>query len=196
MPAMVSEFSKSEQSVLSEILSKTKRYLEFGIGGSTMMAIDSESIGHIDTVESSPEFVEKFRQSSPDLISDQVKKNRLNIHVVDIGPTKEWGYPVNDLSKDLWCNYYGIINNLSGSWDTVLIDGRFRVATTARVLMSVSEETLVLIHDFWNRHWYHELVGYLDEESRVGTLGVFRKKQSCNEVNLNLLLDKHMWNTG
>ena len=112
---------------------------------------------------------------------------RLHLHLVDIGKTKAWGFPVDESRKESWKSYPEIVHQLDGDWDTVLIDGRFRVACVVNVLLRVDPRCRILIHDFWNRNSYHVVLNYLDVVRSVDTLGVFRKRPKCRENELETL---------
>lgn len=83
---------EEEKQLLKKYLLQTKNYLEFGTGGSTLFAlINSEvNITSVDTNIGWITFIKKYR-----IIRNNLEK-RLKIFFVDIGPTKQWGYPVDD----------------------------------------------------------------------------------------------------
>ncbi|WP_232473249.1 hypothetical protein [Brachyspira sp. SAP_772] len=60
--------------------------------------------------------------------------------------------------------------------DTILVDGRFRVAC---VLNSIfyCRNAVIIIHDFFNREYYNVLLNYLDIVEKADTLGVFKIKK-------------------
>ena len=105
-------------------------------------------------------------------------KKRLFFYYVDIGKTKEWGFPISNDSKEIFPNYSNDIFNSvdSNTLDIVLIDGRFRVACLLSVILNMSstEDTIILFHDFWNREKYHIVLKYVTEIERVDTLAVFK----------------------
>jgi hypothetical protein len=59
------------------------------------------------------------------------------------------------------------------------------------VLLCVNRETVILIHDFWNRNAYHVLLNFVDIEASVDTLGVFRKRTNCDHDHLLKLREKY-----
>lgn len=70
--------------------------------------------------------------------------------------------------------------------DVVLIDGRFRSAVGLYILTSpkISQDTIVLVHDFTNRKNYHVLLNYYELVESKDTLHAFRKKASFSKESL------------
>jgi hypothetical protein len=96
--------SDKEKAIFDEAIKSSRNYLEFGLGGSTIRAIQkSRTIIH--TVESSSEWINYMRQY---IVIRYLEGKRLHIFPVDIGPTKEWGYPVSDNFKDSFESYHQI----------------------------------------------------------------------------------------
>lgn len=87
--------TNNEIDLLQEEMSKCSNYLEFGSGNSTLMAAQTSTIEKITVVESDPVFWKELVNSNP-VIKESVKLKRLRPLLVNIGPTKQWGYPVDD----------------------------------------------------------------------------------------------------
>lgn len=112
------------------------------------------------------------------------ESRRLHIFPVDIGPVREWGHPTSNACSELFERYsasvfQSIDNKLI---DLALVDGRFRVACTLKIILSchANETIKILIHDFWNRPEYHILLKYLDTLTRVDTIGLFSIKSDID----------------
>lgn len=92
-----------------------------------------------------------------------------------------WGAPANNDNRDLFPGYssqpFQLIDK--SKIDTVLIDGRFRVACALSTILECHNNPglKILIHDFWNRPHYHVLLNYLDESASAFTLGLFAIKK-------------------
>jgi hypothetical protein len=167
----------SEKKLFDEKIKESKVYLEFGIGGSTIRALQ-KSKAIIYSVDSSLNWINYIRNY---LIIKFQENRRLFIIHIDIGQTKEWGFPIDNLCIDLFQNYSSTIFNVIdvSTIDRVLIDGRFRVACTLKTILECNKNTNleILIHDFWNRKEYHILLKYLLEVDRADTLGIFIIKE-------------------
>src|SRR5690606_18853321 len=153
--------TKNEQKVFNNHIKNSKYYLEFGSGGSTLRILQ-KSKAKIYSVESSSDWIDYLCKY---FIIRNAREKRLFFHHVDIGQTKGWGYPVSKESIELVPNYSNSIFNTldAGKIDTVLIDGRFRVACVLSVILNITsnKNTTILIHDFWNREKYHRVLKYL-----------------------------------
>lgn len=181
---------ENELKALDDMLSGSKVYLEFGAGHSTKRASLFPNIERIDCVESDQDLIDQYILSE-EYMRLQVEKKRLFIHRVDIGETKAWGYPKNGSSRIKWTNYSEIVHVIGQKWDTILVDGRFRVACVLNLLLIGNEDCRILIHDFWNRNHYHVVLNYLDVINSVGSLGVFRKRKNYSDTELKDLIDQY-----
>lgn len=173
--------SRDEKSFFDETVRNSSHYLEFGLGGSTLRAIQ-KSKAKIYTVESSSEWINQMRKY---LILRYAEHKRLHIFPVDIGPTRDWGYPEPDNDKNLFEAYSSsIFESIDPeNIDLALVDGRFRVACTLKIILSChgNKQLRILIHDFWNRPQYHVVLRYLDVVERVDSMGKFMIK---NDVDI------------
>jgi hypothetical protein len=172
--------NKNEQVLFIKYIRKSKYYLEFGLGGSTFIAL-RKSNALVHTVESDQEWIRKIKKS---WYAKYQLLTRLKIHFSDIGPTKQWGYPETMDRKDFFPDYSaGVFKNVDTSKiDLVLVDGRFRVACVLQTIMNCSRNNglKILIHDFYNRPHYHGLIKYLLEIDKADNLGVFVIKPGIN----------------
>ena len=175
--------TKDEKSIFSKKIKNSTGLLEFGLGGSTIYALQ-KSKAKIYTVESSYKWINYVRKF---FFIRYYENKRLTIHYIDLGPIGEWGYPESNDHKNLFPNYSSSIFNVIGrnSIDIAIIDGRFRVACVLKIILECHQNNKleILIHDFWNRKEYHIVLKYLDVIDKVDTLGVFSIK---NNVDLKL----------
>ncbi|MEE9407214.1 MAG: hypothetical protein V3V28_03970 [Polaribacter sp.] len=181
--------SKKEQEVFNKYIKNSKYYLEFGSGGSTIRALQI-SKAKIYSVESSIGWINYLSEYK---VLNYAKNKRVFFHAIDIGKTEGWGYPVSNKSKHLFPNYSNkVFSSLNSvKIDTVLIDGRFRVACALSVILNLyklNSDTIILIHDFWNRKQYHILLEFLIKQDSVDTLGVFKIKKG---LDLSLIQQKY-----
>ncbi|WP_314418154.1 tetratricopeptide repeat protein [Pseudescherichia vulneris] len=184
MPRM----STKETALFESYLKKSERYYEFGSGGSTKLAVRNNIEVH--GVESDKFWVDTLKQETGPLCK---------IEYVDIGPTKEWGYPVDNTHRDKFPRYSQAIMRHDKVFDLILVDGRFRVACTLNAIKQTLEkresgdETIIFIHDFWDRSDYHVVLEFLDTLDRVESAGAFRIKPEVDRVALTALIEKHQY---
>src|SRR3954447_20656259 len=98
---MTPHMSDDERRLFRSILMCSRRYLEFGCGGSTHMAASLVKEWVI-SVDASAEWIEKVRQAS---VVETGGVRPTLVHV-DIGPTAEWGYPSNEDDRARWPDYH------------------------------------------------------------------------------------------
>lgn len=85
--------SNDEKVVFDEAIRNSNHYLEFGLGGSSLRAIQ-KSKANIYTVESSSDWINQMRQY---MILRYFENKRLHIFPVNIGPTQDWGFPAAEM---------------------------------------------------------------------------------------------------
>lgn len=169
-----------------------KHYLEYGAGGSTLLAARVKTIKNITSVESDPEFVHAEVQQDI-AVKKAIEDLRVQMLVIDIGSTGEWGVPVNDEKKHLWPNYaLSPFNHNFNTPDLVLVDGRFRVACAIASAMS-APSARILIHDYSDREKYRVLEELLEIEKSVHTLFKFRRRSDFNQKKAEKLLKLYLY---
>jgi hypothetical protein len=169
LPAM----SPARIDALSTALSRSKVYLEFGMGGSTVLAARL-GVPTVFSVDSSPEWVQHVTSQIGQLPSLTGKVKLLH---ADLGPIGEWGYPKGAEKISNWPSYY------HGPWrtvhaaglqpDLVLIDGRFRVACFLYSLTQLKAGATILWDDYTNRPEYHSVERYLEPVAHHDQMAVF-----------------------
>jgi hypothetical protein len=182
-PAMLA----TEIALFKSVLACTQDYVEFGSGGSTVMAHRS-GCRSIVSIDSSSEWLGKVEQACvPN------EKTTLKTVLVDIGPIKALGYPKDETCKDRWESYHlsPWLDPALADADTYLIDGRFRVACVLQTILRCSSSAVVMIHDFANRKHYQGVVPLLREIARADNLSVFLPKPDFSRAAARALLAKH-----
>ena len=187
-----------ELDVMQRIMcSGHRRYLEFGVGGSTLLAVRS-GLESVVAVDSDPDWV-AATLNNPE-IDAAVRVGRAVIRHADIGPVTQWGYPGGSEHVENWPTY---IATAWDAWsqrnempDLVFVDGRFRVACCLSViLLAASDPGLtrslqVLLHDVGpDRPYYEEVFRFFDVVESVNTLRAMRIKPdvACSQVMSVLL---------
>ena len=172
--------SNNEKKMFRKYLNGATHYWEYGGGGSTAWASNTENIKSIVTVESDKNYCTKLKNNF----------QKVDIRWADIGPTGEWGTPSNRSKIETWNIYPNMWLTKSEEPDLVLIDGRFRVACALTVLLN-SDKPYVIIHDFNNRPQYNCILMFYDLVESVDTLVVLKKKNIYNKDSAKSLLEKY-----
>lgn len=150
----------------------SKTIVEFGTGGSTVLASRMDTTT-IYAVESDKDWLSDVLNEI-----DAVAGPGTVIPVpVDIGPTIEWGRP-KDLSQIRRFPNYAISPFMkhvtARSPDTVLIDGRFRVACFVATLAFIKAKCTIIFDDYLDRENYHVVERFLVPDHYVDRAAVFQ----------------------
>ncbi|MFC7370055.1 tetratricopeptide repeat protein [Vreelandella zhaodongensis] len=171
--------SANERSLFKKSLKKAKCYFEFGAGGSTVWAV-KEGLT-VKGVESDAKWVNALKNKLGE---------KCQVEAVDIGLTKEWGFPVSMQASDKFPAYSNAIHHHKNEFDLILVDGRFRVACTMSAIQHIltysdnPSESRIFIHDFWNRPHYHVVLQFLESVEKVETAGLFKLSENISEEQL------------
>jgi len=187
------KMSPAEREKLQFELRRTQAYFEFGMGGSSLLAVRA-GVREIVSIDSDPQWVLAVRQHAE--IAPRIADGTASILHADIGPVAEWGRPADRNRLTDWQNY------LSIGWrdwaqrgtfpDLVLVDGRFRVAcclATAMVwLQQRSDNLRVLIHDVSDqRLHYRDVLDFYEEVEIVETLLMMKPR---SDISASALLSE------
>jgi hypothetical protein len=146
-------------------------FLEYGCGGSTVYALNTENIKTIISVDTSKEWVEKVGQYV------QSKETNLLLNHCDLGVVGDWGRPVNrDQSQSFWrymVTPWQVARSKGLIPDIVLVDGRFRVASFLYSLICARLGTLIMFDDYLNREDYFVVEKFCQLKEKHGRMGVF-----------------------
>lgn len=183
-----------ELEILHKMLSKAQHYLEFGSGKSTEFAVSYDNIKTIDCIESDPNFLEDVIHQN-ELISSHIASGRVTTHPIDIGATGEWGFPVDESPQDIFTDYSMKVHGLDHQHDTILVDGRFRVACVLEILAKKYHPCNILIHDFWHRNEYHAVLNFLDVQASIDSMGVFTPRQNIDLQKLEEMRESYRFVT-
>jgi hypothetical protein len=154
-----------------EKLKTAKSYLEFGSGGSTLLASKYVK-GQIISIESDTEWFNK--------LSKQFEGNsNIKLQLVDLlCKPMTWGHPSANCPESRKREYSQMVKNFDLSdVNLVLIDGRFRVACALHIHSLISNDTDVLFDDFEDRLEHYSIVlNYYDVITRVDRMIHLRRK--------------------
>lgn len=160
-------FPPQVQSFLRGHYARAKTILEYGSGGSTVLA--AELGARVISVESDAAWAERLTARLVGL------STTAEIHYADIGPTKAWGWPRDTTGAARYHAYALSVWDRPGlgTPDLVLIDGRFRAACLAAVRLRATKATTVLIDDYTGRGHYHGVEKLARKEETVGRMARF-----------------------
>lgn len=179
------KMSEKEHILLKDNLAKVTHYLEYGSGGSTLLACSMSNIAKIHSVESDLAFINELKKQNS--VAENLQSNRLKFHFINIGKTGLWGVPVDNKRVHFWPLYpltpFSDCDNRI-NYDLVLIDGRFRVACAIATALE-NPNCTVLIHDYFKRPQYWILERIFEIVNRADQLAELRIREN---ISLQLLV--------
>jgi hypothetical protein len=165
--------SSDEVLFLQQKLQKSKNYLEFGSGFSTIEASKyvKKSIVSVETDRKYINFLQNKIKSSG------VDSSKVILIHADIGENREWGYPADNESINKWPNYFNFLSEFNSSNkfspDLALIDGRFRVASFANLYLGFPG-LKIIFDDYYDRPQYHIVESILKPKIQSGRIALFK----------------------
>jgi hypothetical protein len=181
--------SKKSNLYFEKYLKKSKFYLEYGSGASTF-------------------FAKKNKKKFISLEADKsfysfLKKNIKQIKYLDIGPTKYFSIPILPtcmIKKKInyYSNYLTNIYNSQGVIpDLILIDGRFRILTTLKIIRFLkkkkAQNITIIIDDYLKRRHYKNIENIVTVH-QVGRFGIikYNPRIIINNKKLDSLINKFL----
>ncbi len=163
---------EAEAALLRAAYQAAGTILEYGSGGSTVMA--SEMPGkRVFSVESDPDWADMMR--SWFAAHPPTKGTEVEVIWSDIGPTKEWGHPVDDQSWRRFARYPLDIWGRAGfaQPDVVLVDGRFRQGCALACAFQTRAPVDLYFDDYVQRKHYHKVEEILGPPQITGRMAHF-----------------------
>lgn len=164
-----------EAAALRESYMQAKVILEYGSGGSTVMA--AEMTGkRVFSVESDREWARRmegwFDQNPP------AAGSTVDVIWCDIGPTKKWGHPTGPEQYLKFAQYPLAVWDRHDfvQPDLVLVDGRFRTGCALAAAFRSKTPVKVLIDDYMRRRHYHRVEDFLGPPEMRGRMAQFKVK--------------------
>lgn len=163
-------FTEAEAEVVMATYAAASVILEYGSGGSTVLA--AEMTGKlVISVESDMDWAMRMGA----VLDEKPYPSQAILHRVDIGATGSWGRPVDDTAWRKFSDYPLSV------WkapyfrqpDVVLIDGRFRPACFGAVLLGAQKPVRVLFDDYVQRPAYHMVEAFAKPALIAGRMAVF-----------------------
>lgn len=156
-----------DDKLYKSILADCSLYGEYGCGKSTLWVARNTN-ADIYSVDTSLEWVHKVK----DILLPE--KDLEGLVWVDLGEVGSWGTPIS------YINRRNIADYVNSPWsrgsrkpDTVLIDGRFRVACFLSSLLHSEPGTKIMFDDYADRKKYHIAEEYCQVEDRCGRQALF-----------------------
>ena len=169
--------TENERLFFTLILATSKKYLEFGMGGSTLLAINTLSIEKIVSIEHNKSWFKKVTQFKN--IKNELGK-RLFLEYIELGPLKlnqTFGHNVKN-----YTNYSKLIfQKYENDYDFVFIDGIFRVACVLQTILNCKNDIKIMVHDINYTVKYHIIYKYLEVIYSIDTMVLFCIKQNIDK---------------
>jgi len=163
-------------------------YLEFGSGASTLHVASTGK--QIVSVESDQLFLDAVRERIAGLGPERPPDSVATLLHADIGPTGPWGKPVfpSVARPRKWSNYpHQPWRALGEEYfaDTILVDGRFRVACALAVILYQRDKTwTMLVDDYFERSHYREIERYAQLVNMHGRMAEFKPRVGTDQVTV------------
>ena len=165
--------------LLYSFMKKSKIYLEYGSGGSTIMAANL-NISEVHTVDSDLSFMMAVKTKA---LKMNVNFN-LTLHYCDIGQVREFGNPIDTTKASSWPKYciacWNYFLDSHTGPDLILVDGRFRVACFLASLLLGGPNCIILFDDYFGRSQYQVVEDHIAYFKRSGRMACFRIPQVLN----------------
>jgi hypothetical protein len=150
--------------LFKRIVATARVYGEYGVGASTDW-VYANTEANIIAVETSPVWAEAVLRGKDG--------GRISIGTPDLGEVEEWGRPATYGLRENFALYSQFIWRVARKPDTVLIDGRFRVACFVASLLNANAGTRILFDDYSDRRHYHVIEEILEPIELCGRQALF-----------------------
>ena len=194
----------SDRATLAGIYARANSVFEFGLGESTYLA-DYLQVPRYAGVDSDVAYVNECRQKV---------SSHFRFYYADVGNTKSWGYPTQDLTKAVMQYQIAPLQAEPLPFDVYMVDGRWRLALLVLSFLHAASRgadrshTTVLLHDCWQsghtaehrkraqlRPVYQSADSLLDlVQHSKGLLCVYKRKPTTTDEQLMALWQQHFSN--
>lgn len=154
---------EAEAKVLRAAYSAAQTVLEYGSGGSTVIA--AELGKRVFAVESDQNWAQMMR----DWLAAHPAQGQVDVIWADIGPTKDWGHPADDRKWKSFARYPLEIWDYPGFThpDVVFVDGRFRMGCALATAFRISRPVPLYYDDYTNRQRHHRIESFLGAPAAI-----------------------------
>lgn len=163
-------FPPEEAELVRETYAKARVILEYGSGGSTVLASEMP-----DKTVFSVESDKRWARNLQSYLDQAGTNSPVHLHHTSIGNTGKWGRPVDHSGFRRYHRYPLEIWDRPDftAPDTVLIDGRFREACFYAVMLHCTRKTVVLFDDYGSRPRYHAVERFAEPVEIRGRMAKF-----------------------
>jgi hypothetical protein len=181
---MPPEFDEFGLRMFEQLVVDANRYVEYGCGGSTIIAL-SESDAQIFAVESSSQWFAALQTEADAVASSE----RLDVELIDLGPLGDWGTPLGYSHRRNFRSYVESPWRRTDTADLVLIDGRFRVASFCCSMLHCRPGSVVLFDDFV-RPEYHVVEECIKPEMSAGRMAKFVVSEQLDRDPIERMMEE------
>jgi hypothetical protein len=188
-------FDHESTAFLRSQLERSRNYLEYGSGGSTILA--NRFVNTLVSVDCDASHIADVRRK----LAAEGRRAMTRLIHVNIGLTLESGLPAftKPTRRRLrrWEDYptspWRYFRSIAQQPDLILVDGVFRVSCVLESLLSLSplSNTPILVADYAARPHYHVVERFADYEGVVGQLGVLRPRRLIDRIQVRRLLREY-----
>ena len=180
---------------LTDALKEARFYLEYGSGGSTVLA-SKLGVDYI-TIETDLLFLNAVKNKVNQFGNKNLSKQKYLYR--NIGLTSRWGHPLfpdtrrqSLLTK--FKNYSDPKFAMRDKPDLIMIDGRFRAVTLLRMYDFLKSYSgwQVLFDDYFSREEYKIISKFFMVDERIGRLAVIKDIINCDPDELNEAIDNYI----
>lgn len=159
---MEPHLARRDLKLFRRILRNSSVVFEYGSGGSTYEAANSDNIQKVYSVESDSRWIQKVHNKTGGKI------HKVQFLYADLNCTRNvaLGYPGPGCT-DAQCRAYSqkihtLTREQQQAIDLVFIDGRFRVACCLHAHSVIADDCCVIFDDFLNRQHYSAVLHFFD----------------------------------
>jgi hypothetical protein len=169
------------------LLAQCKVYGEYGVGLSTIYAINNKrkSTLSLDTSETWIHSVGKELKLE--------LKHLWNFKHVYLGPVGDWGYPDTYEYRERFLDYAAELFLFENLPDLVLIDGRFRILCFLQALLNLEQGSKIIFDDFYSTRKYQICETVIKPSKRCGRQALFIVPHNVNKDKINMLIKDFLY---
>jgi hypothetical protein len=171
-PLMATE-SHEGWAAMAAAFNRGGRHLDWGTGTSSHFACGVYA--YVNAIDSQVKYCDVVQS---ELTPEQSRCGKIGMNCVEVGKLADWGHPLKNVT-DVSFYFSQYVNAVDGFrnapyYDSVLVDGRFRVACAIKALRYLRRDSLLLVHDY--PRTYDPILKYVDQVTTWGTLALFAPK--------------------